>query len=75
MSPVELAGGRGIGGGGGVVKSYDGEKTWSSINHSILSPFTLAYSRRTFLRKPCRVTKTNLIQFLASLRKSDLTGC
>jgi hypothetical protein len=25
------------GGGGGGAKSYDGEKAWSSINHSILS--------------------------------------
>ncbi len=33
-SPVELTDGRR---GGGGVKSYDGEKAWSSINHSILS--------------------------------------
>ncbi len=26
-------------GGGGEAKSYDGEKAWSSINHSILSVF------------------------------------
>jgi hypothetical protein len=30
---------RGDGGGGGA-KSYDGEKAWSSINHSILSALT-----------------------------------
>jgi hypothetical protein len=41
VSPVELTDGTGIGGGGGGVKSYDGEKTWSSINHSILSPHHL----------------------------------
>jgi hypothetical protein len=35
MSPVELTDGRGVGGVG--AKSYDGEKTWSPINHSILS--------------------------------------
>jgi hypothetical protein len=32
----QLADGRGVGGGGGA-KSYEGEKTWPSINHSILS--------------------------------------
>jgi hypothetical protein len=31
-----LQAGEGEGGGGGT-KSYDGDKTWSSINHSILS--------------------------------------
>jgi hypothetical protein len=36
VSPVELTYVRG-GGGGGGAKSYDGEKAWSSINHSILS--------------------------------------
>jgi hypothetical protein len=30
-------GGEGEEGGGGGAKSYDGKKTWSSINHSILS--------------------------------------
>ncbi len=34
VSPVELTEG---GGGGGGAGSYDGEKAWSSINHSILS--------------------------------------
>jgi hypothetical protein len=34
----QLADGRrgGEGGGGGGAKSYDGEKAWSSTNHSIL---------------------------------------
>ncbi len=36
MSPVELADGRG-GGCWDGAKSYDGEKAWSSIIHSILS--------------------------------------
>jgi hypothetical protein len=30
-------------GGGGGAKSYDGEKAWSSINHSILSGHTWAH--------------------------------
>jgi hypothetical protein len=33
VSPVE----RGWGGDGGVAKSYDVDKAWSSINHPILS--------------------------------------
>ncbi len=37
MSPVELTEGRGEGGGGVGAKSYDGEKTWSTKSHSILS--------------------------------------
>jgi hypothetical protein len=37
-SPVELTDGRGVREGGGVgAKSYDREKIWSSVNHSILS--------------------------------------
>ncbi len=39
VSPVELPVGGGGGGGGGEVGgavSYDREKAWSSINHSIL---------------------------------------
>jgi hypothetical protein len=39
-SPVELTDGReGVSGGG--VETYDGEKTWSSINHSILKTYPL----------------------------------
>ncbi len=34
VSPVELADGRG---GGGGAESYGREEAWSSINHSILS--------------------------------------
>jgi hypothetical protein len=34
FSPIKLTAGRG---GGGGARSYDGEKTESSINHSILS--------------------------------------
>jgi hypothetical protein len=34
----QLADGRGMGGG---VKSYDCEKAWSSINHAILSEYSL----------------------------------
>jgi hypothetical protein len=39
VSPLALTGGRGgeVGGDGGGAKSYDGEKAWSSINHSMLS--------------------------------------
>ncbi len=36
VSPVELSDGRG-GGGSGRSQSYDRQKAWSSINHSILS--------------------------------------
>ncbi len=37
VSPVELTDGRGRAGrGGGEAKSYNIEKAWSSINHSIL---------------------------------------
>jgi hypothetical protein len=36
VSPVELSDGRGWA-VGGEAKSYDGEKTWSSIHHLILS--------------------------------------
>ncbi len=37
---VELTDGRGGGRRGwGGAKSYDDEKAWSSINHSILSPY------------------------------------
>jgi hypothetical protein len=32
----QLVDGRGGGGGEGGAKTYDGEKAWSSINHSIL---------------------------------------
>jgi hypothetical protein len=35
VSPVELTVGRGGRGDGGGVKAYDGEKAWSSVNHSI----------------------------------------
>ncbi len=38
MSPVELTEGEGGGVGGGAgAKSYDDEKAWSTMNHSILS--------------------------------------
>jgi hypothetical protein len=37
VSPVELSYWRVEGGGGRGTKSYDGEKAWSSINHSLLS--------------------------------------
>jgi hypothetical protein len=37
VSPVELTDGIGGEEGGGGAKTYDGEKAWSSINHSILS--------------------------------------
>jgi hypothetical protein len=38
MTPVELNDGRGgRAGGGEEAKSYDGEKAWSSIYHSVLS--------------------------------------
>ncbi len=37
VSPVEPSDGRGGGGDVGGAKSYDGEKAWSSINHSVLS--------------------------------------
>ncbi len=41
VSPVNLTDWREIGGfGGGGAKSYEGEKVWSSINHSILSAHT-----------------------------------
>jgi len=39
---VELTDGREGGGGGGGAKSYDSEKTWSSINHAIHSKKRLA---------------------------------
>ncbi len=38
VPPVELIPTGEVGGGGGRgAKSYDGEKAWSSVNHSILS--------------------------------------
>ncbi len=37
MSPAELTGGRGREGVGKEPNSYDGEKAWSSVNHSKLS--------------------------------------
>jgi hypothetical protein len=37
LSLVELTDGIGGEGGGGGAKSYFGEKTWSSINYTILS--------------------------------------
>jgi hypothetical protein len=37
VSSVELTNERGGGGVGGGVKSYDGMKVWSSMNHPILS--------------------------------------
>ncbi len=46
VPPVELTYGRG-GGGGGGAKSYDGEKAWSSINHSILSALVQTAKPRT----------------------------
>jgi hypothetical protein len=39
------------GSGGGGAKSHDGEKAWSSINHSILAALTLNFfSLKTTLR-------------------------
>jgi hypothetical protein len=35
--------------GGGGAKSYDREKTWSSIQHSILSAYTAPQSDNLFL--------------------------
>ncbi len=37
MSPVELSDVRVAEGNRGGAESYDGEKAWSSLNHSILS--------------------------------------
>jgi hypothetical protein len=37
VSPVELTDRRGGRRGVGGAKSYDGEKVWSSVNHSIFS--------------------------------------
>ncbi len=42
MSPVELTDGEWYGGGGEGAKSYDGEKAWSSRNHSILTAYNHA---------------------------------
>jgi hypothetical protein len=36
VSPVEISDGREVEGGGWGAKSYDSEKAWSSLNHSIL---------------------------------------
>ncbi len=55
VSPVEL-----IGSGGGV-KSNDGEKAWSSINHFVLSGLVLTYkSRETERGGPCRPIATEV---------------
>jgi hypothetical protein len=36
-------------GGGGGVNSYDDEKAWSSMSHSILSALNRTSSRRAFI--------------------------
>jgi hypothetical protein len=43
VSPVELTDGR-RGGSGGGARSYDAEKAWSYIYHSILSKKNMKYS-------------------------------
>jgi hypothetical protein len=65
VSPAELTGG---GGGGERVgdgaKSYDGEKSWSSINHSILSTIWVM-SEITLLR--CDNMHVTFVSVLATL--------
>jgi hypothetical protein len=51
MSPVELTDGKGVGGWRGA-KSYDCEKYWSSIYHSILS---MAYKLLKALTVRCQL--------------------
>jgi hypothetical protein len=46
VAPVEITDGRWEGCGGGA-KSYDGEKAWSSINHSALSVYYLRTAPET----------------------------
>ncbi len=74
VSPVDLTDGRG--GSGRGAKSYDREKAWTSINHSILSdlqhifpspPYYFPYVKvlRPTSRRVCfRHSEQNLSQFL-----------
>ncbi len=61
--------------GGGGAKSFDGEKAWSSINHSILfavrciwTGLTVALLCKLLHRHRHTVTPTNIIQSSASIK-------
>jgi hypothetical protein len=52
--------------GGGGAKSYDGEKAWSSINHSILSAYVRlsdTFVMCVTLRSNGTVAKDGLLTF------------
>ncbi len=72
MSPVKLIDGRGGQGGGRGTKSYDREKAWPSINHSILSVRLWALFLQQFLLLQLKCTIVDVAAVTCIVGKNQL---